>query len=97
MPSQVQRVLMAFRLIFVFETVVAELARVLLLHLMRPVGKKFSRRKKTQHKVCGREKNGRDEAGAYRNSSSLSNFFGFLGQHSHINWPPMRDALLGLV
>ena len=40
MPSQVQRVLMTFRLIFVFETVVAELARALLLYLMRPVGKK---------------------------------------------------------
>jgi hypothetical protein len=37
MPAQVQGVLVAFRLVFVFETVVTELASVLFLHFMRPV------------------------------------------------------------
>ena len=37
MASQVEGVLMAFCLVFVFETVVAELASVLLLHLMGSV------------------------------------------------------------
>jgi len=32
----------------------------------------------------------------YLSSSSLSNFLGFLGQHSHMNAPPMRGALPAL-
>jgi hypothetical protein len=36
MPAQMQGVLVAFRLVFVFETVVTELASVLFLHFMRP-------------------------------------------------------------
>lgn len=32
---------------------------------------------------------------AYLNCSSVSNFLGFLGQHEHIQWLPMRDSATG--
>ena len=84
MASQVEGVLMAFCLVFVFETVVAELASVLLLHLMGSVPPCEVSQGVTNTKGMWTEK-WRDKAGAYRNSSSLSNFLGFLGQHSHIH------------
>jgi hypothetical protein len=74
MTPEVEGVLVPLSLIFVFEPVFAILALVLLLHLMSTT--KF----KSVVVISQNLK-------TYFRSSSVSNFFGFFGQHSHINTP----------
>ncbi len=82
MTAQMERVLMAFGFVFILEAVIAILARILFLHLMSP-GSKLVAVYGVEENICRQGKQNRLHM-TYLNSSSVSNFLGFLGQQSHM-------------
>lgn len=75
MAPYMQRVLVTFCLILVFEPVSTVVALILFLGFMRAVGLNIMVSWVSQMSCC---------QVAYVSSSRVSNFFGFLGQQSHI-------------
>jgi len=74
MTPKMERILVALSFVLVFEAIVTELAGILLLKLVDTIDC-----------VSVLQRNGGGRPGAtYRNSSSVSNFLGFLGQHSQM-------------
>ena len=76
---------MSFGFILVLEAVLAVLTGVLLLELVDAGGGSQFSHARLRDRKYDALMNALDDT--YRNSSSLSNFFGFLGQHSQIKRP----------
>ena len=82
--AEMERVLVAFGFVFVFESVVAVLTCVLLFHLVSP-----------EVALVGWLLKSVWWARSYRRSSGLSNFLGFLGQQSQMYRPLIFGGGLG--
>lgn len=76
MPSHMKTILVALCFILVLESIATKRTFVLLLGLMRA------------KIVLVIRKGIADNNSTYLSSSAVSNFFGFLGQHSHMKKPP---------
>jgi len=86
---------MAFRLILILEPIMTELTSVLFLHFVDPrSGGKFRSACDLPGEGCLLLEDFEEEA--YRRSSGLSNFFGFLGQHSQMYRPLTFELCLAL-
>lgn len=83
MTPEVEGILMPFSLIFVLEAIFAILAFILLLLFMRTTRIESVAE---MLKVLG----------THFSSSSVSNFFGFFGQHSQINTPCNLSVVMRL-
>jgi hypothetical protein len=71
MTAQMERILVSLSLVFILEAVWTVCALVLLFHFMNPEPLVSIATQKTEAEST------------HRSSSSLSNFLGFFGQHSH--------------
>lgn len=84
MAAKVKRILVTLRFIFVLKSILTICALVLFLLFVGP-GTIFSFVSRDDIKIS---------VGNYLKSSSVSNFLGFFGQHSHMKPPPVFPACM---